>query len=116
MGGRHLNQPIVGMSADDATGGYWLVASDGGIFAFDAPFLGSTGALRLTRPSTGWRRWPTGRATGSSPPTVGSSTRGCRHASAGSMGGITLYVARGGHGGRPSNRRILAGGQRRRRL
>ena len=28
--------------------GYWTVASDGGVFAFgDAPFLGSTGALRL---------------------------------------------------------------------
>ena len=47
MGGRHLNQPIVGMSADDATGGYWLVATDGGIFSFGAPFLGSTGSLRL---------------------------------------------------------------------
>jgi len=29
MGGRPLNEPIVGISADDATGGYWLVASDG---------------------------------------------------------------------------------------
>ena len=34
-GGSHLNQPIVGMGADPATGnGYWLVASDGGIFSF----------------------------------------------------------------------------------
>ena len=32
------------MAADPATGGYWLVAADGGIFAFGAPFLGSTGA------------------------------------------------------------------------
>ena len=24
-----------------ATGGYWLVASDGGIFSFDAPFYGA---------------------------------------------------------------------------
>jgi len=29
------------------------VAADGGIFAFDAPFLGSTGALHLTRPVNG---------------------------------------------------------------
>jgi hypothetical protein len=34
--------------------GYWLVASDGGIFAFgDAPFHGSTGALKLNRPIVG---------------------------------------------------------------
>ena len=31
--------------------GYWLSASDGGIFSFgDAAFLGSTGDLRLNRP------------------------------------------------------------------
>jgi Ca2+-binding RTX toxin-like protein len=34
MGGTHLNQPIVRMAADPATGGYWPVASDGGIFSF----------------------------------------------------------------------------------
>ncbi|MDP9402880.1 MAG: hypothetical protein M3P85_06000, partial [Actinomycetota bacterium] len=34
-------------------GGYWLVASDGGIFAFDAAFRGSTGALTLNRPIVG---------------------------------------------------------------
>jgi hypothetical protein len=41
--------------AATATGrGYWLVAQDGGIFAFgDAPFRGSTGGLRLTRPIVG---------------------------------------------------------------
>ncbi len=34
--------------------GYWLVASDGGIFAFgDARFSGSTGAIRLNRPMVG---------------------------------------------------------------
>jgi hypothetical protein len=32
-------------------GGYWLVASDGGIFAFgDAKFAGSTGAIHLNQP------------------------------------------------------------------
>ena len=40
----HLNQPIVGMAATPDGGGYWLVASDGGIFTFgDAVFHGSTG-------------------------------------------------------------------------
>ena len=29
------------MAADGATGGYWLVAADGGVFAFGAPFLGA---------------------------------------------------------------------------
>jgi hypothetical protein len=38
-----LTQPIVGMAVDPKTGGYWLVASDGGIFAFNAPFYGSVG-------------------------------------------------------------------------
>ena len=31
MGGKPLNAPIVGMAA--ASSGYWLVASDGGVFA-----------------------------------------------------------------------------------
>ena len=35
-------------------GGYWLVASDGGIFAFgNAPFLGSTGCIALNKPVVG---------------------------------------------------------------
>jgi N-acetylmuramoyl-L-alanine amidase len=40
----------VDVSADTATGGYWVVASDGGVFAFDAPFLGSAGNLVLRSP------------------------------------------------------------------
>ena len=43
MGGHPLNKPIVGITADPATGGYWLVASDGGVFSFNAPFYGSMG-------------------------------------------------------------------------
>jgi hypothetical protein len=35
------------------TSGYWLVARDGGIFAFDAPFLGSTRAMHLIAPVVG---------------------------------------------------------------
>ncbi len=41
MGGATLDAPVVGMAADPATGGYWLVASDGGIFSFDAPYFGA---------------------------------------------------------------------------
>jgi hypothetical protein len=38
--------------ASTATGnGYWLVASDGGIFTYgDAQFYGSTGAITLNKP------------------------------------------------------------------
>jgi hypothetical protein len=41
MGGIPLNQPVVGMAATPDGRGYWEVAADGGIFAFDAPFFGS---------------------------------------------------------------------------
>ena len=40
-GGIRLNAPIMGMAPDDATGGYWLVGSDGGVFCFNAPFYGA---------------------------------------------------------------------------
>jgi hypothetical protein len=33
--------------------GYWLVAIDGGVFAFDAPFRGSMGGAHLNRPVVG---------------------------------------------------------------
>jgi hypothetical protein len=46
-----LNQPIVGVAASPTGTGYRLVASDGGVFSFgEAPFLGSTGAMRLNQP------------------------------------------------------------------
>ncbi len=60
MTGTPLNRPIVGMAVDPATGGYWLVASDGGIFSFNAPFFGSTGAIRLNRPIVGMTSTPGG--------------------------------------------------------
>ena len=47
-GAFHLNKPIVGMAATGDGGGYWLVASDGGIFTYgDAQFYGSTGCHRV---------------------------------------------------------------------
>ncbi|MCZ7527111.1 MAG: hypothetical protein M5U14_12450 [Acidimicrobiia bacterium] len=55
-----LNQPIVGMAAAPSGSGYWLVAFDGGIFAFgDAPFAGSLAGCEL-RWVTGMQASPTG--------------------------------------------------------
>ncbi len=48
-------------AAKGTSGGYWLAASDGGIFAFgDAKFLGSTGNLRLNKPIVGMAASPSG--------------------------------------------------------
>ncbi|MGH9093466.1 MAG: IPT/TIG domain-containing protein, partial [Acidimicrobiales bacterium] len=61
MGGKSLNQPIVGMAATPTGGGYWEVARDGGIFAFgDAPFYGSMGGKPLDQPIVGMAPTPTG--------------------------------------------------------
>jgi hypothetical protein len=72
-GNLHLNQPIVDMAfSNNPTGGpssvpsdmagYWLVASDGGIFSFGtAMFFGSTGTLHLNRPIVGMAATPHGQ-------------------------------------------------------
>jgi peptidoglycan hydrolase-like protein with peptidoglycan-binding domain len=52
--GLALTQPIVGVAANRAGTGYWLVAQDGGIFSFgSAGFHGSTGNIRLNQPIVG---------------------------------------------------------------
>jgi hypothetical protein len=51
----------VGRASDPATGGYWLVASDGGIFAYDAPFFGSMGGKPLNKPSVALAATPDGK-------------------------------------------------------
>ncbi len=57
-----LHQPVVDIAADPSGSGYWLVASDGGVFSFGhAKFRGSTGALRLVRPIVAIAPTPTGR-------------------------------------------------------
>lgn len=46
-----MNKPVVGVASTGDECGYWLVASDGGIFSFgDAAFCGSTGSIHLNRP------------------------------------------------------------------
>ena len=74
MGGMHLNKPIVGMAAspyasavppaqpNPAGKGYWLVASDGGVFNFgDAGFFGSMGGSHLNKPIVGMTATPDGK-------------------------------------------------------
>jgi Ca2+-binding RTX toxin-like protein len=65
--GANLTQP--------PAAGYWMVASDGGIFSFGgAQFFGSTGAVTLNQPIVGMAPTPSGaRATGSWLPTAASS-------------------------------------------
>ncbi|MHB1536794.1 MAG: hypothetical protein ACYC1D_19735, partial [Acidimicrobiales bacterium] len=51
LDGTHLNAPVVGMAATADGQGYWLAASDGGVFAFgDAAFDGSMGNQTLNAP------------------------------------------------------------------
>jgi hypothetical protein len=62
MNGLPLNEPIVGMAATPDGGGYWLVASDGGIFSFgDAQFYGSMGGKPLNQPIVGMASTPDGK-------------------------------------------------------
>ena len=62
MGGRHLTAPIVGIAATADGRGYWLVAADGGLFAFgDAGFYGSMGGRPLTQKVVGLASTADGR-------------------------------------------------------
>jgi peptidoglycan hydrolase-like protein with peptidoglycan-binding domain len=59
--GTALTQPIVGIAANRAGTGYWLVARDGGIFSYgSAAFHGSTGDIRLNQPIVGISATSTG--------------------------------------------------------
>jgi len=56
-----LNAPVVGMAATPDGNGYWLVASDGGIFSYgDAHFYGSMGGQHLNAPVVGMTATPDG--------------------------------------------------------
>jgi hypothetical protein len=45
-----VNAPIVAIRPAADGRGYWEVASDGGVFAFGAPYYGSMGGSRLNKP------------------------------------------------------------------
>jgi cell wall-associated NlpC family hydrolase len=54
-----LNRPIVTAVPDHARAGYWLVASDGGVFSYgDTHFYGSTGNIALNKPIVGMAQTP----------------------------------------------------------
>jgi cell wall-associated NlpC family hydrolase len=58
-GGSTLKAPIVTMFPSWAERGYWMVASDGGVFAYGAAhFYGSTGSLHLNKPIVGMSPTP----------------------------------------------------------
>jgi len=58
----NLNAPIVGMAPTPDGGGYWMVGSDGGVYASgDAGFYGSTGSLHLNKPVVGMAATPDGK-------------------------------------------------------
>ena len=60
--GSPLNRPLVGVVATRDQQGYWLVASDGGVFSYgDATFFGSTGNIHLNRPIVGLTPTPDGK-------------------------------------------------------
>src|SRR5664280_495959 len=49
-----LNKPVVTVTPTPDHRGYWMAATDGGIFSYgDAHFYGSTGALTLNKPIVG---------------------------------------------------------------
>jgi hypothetical protein len=60
--GQTLNKPIIKVTSTADGKGYWMLASDGGIFSFgDAGFYGSTGNLHLNAPIVGMTATPDGK-------------------------------------------------------
>jgi len=62
LAGAQLNAPVKAMTPTPDGGGYWLVASDGGVFAFgDAGSDGSMGGHPLAQPVVGMAATPDGK-------------------------------------------------------
>ena len=61
LGRAQLNAPVVGMASTSTGLGYWMVATDGGIFNYgDATFYGSAGSVPLNKPIVGMAATPDG--------------------------------------------------------
>lgn len=57
-----INGPVTGIVGAPGSKGYWLVASDGGVFAFGtAAFYGSMGGTHLNQPIVGMAATPDGK-------------------------------------------------------
>ena len=98
-------------------GGYWLVASDGGIFAFgDAQFYGSTGSMHLNSPIVGMAAGPGGSGYWLVAADGGIFTYGTRRTSTARPARLHLNEPVVGMAPTPDGRRLLAGGLRRRHL
>jgi hypothetical protein len=52
--------PIPSTRSTGAGSKSWIVAADGGVFSFHAPFFGSTGGIRLAQPVVGMVATPDG--------------------------------------------------------
>ena len=90
MGATHLNRPVVGGSGVPGNFGYWLVASDGGIFTFGAAgFYGSAGDIPLNQPIVGMAPTPDGKGYWLVASDGGVFTYGAAHFY-GSAGGMRL--------------------------
>ncbi len=101
-----VDRPIVAMAATPDGGGYWEVASDGGIFSFgDAGFYGSEGGHPLNAPIVGMAGAPDG----------GGYWEVASDGGVFSFGDAGFYGSEGGH---PLDRPIvgMAGHARRRGL
>jgi hypothetical protein len=61
MATKRLRSPIVSLTTDIATGGYWLASADGGVFGFRAPYEGTAGKMRLSQPIIGMASTTDGR-------------------------------------------------------
>ena len=98
------------------TGGYWEVASDGGIFAFGgARFYGSMGGNHLNKPIVGMAATPDGKGYWLVASDGGVFAFGDARFY-GSMGGAHLNAAGGRHHRLHRRQRVPAGGLRRRHL
>jgi hypothetical protein len=54
MGGQRIVSPVVGIAPTPSGKGYWMVASDGGVFSFgDAHFYGSLASTGPPAPIIG---------------------------------------------------------------
>ena len=105
----NLNKPIVGIAHTADQLGYWMVASDGGIFAFgDAHYYGSTGNIRLNKPIVGMATTPDGKGYWLVASDGGIFSYGDAHYY-GSTGNIRLNKPDCRHGSHTRRQGVLAG-------